>query len=356
EMPNTNPQTTTQEELQKKYDRASDCSPANYSFYMGATNDNIEEVLKTDPEKVCGVKVFMGSSTGNMLVDDAKTLENIFSRSPMLIATHCEKEEIIRRNEEAFRAKYGEDMGIERHPEIRDVEACLASSTLAVGLARKHGTRLHVLHLTTEEELSLFDSDIPLEQKRVTGEVCVHHLWFSKDDYAEKGTYIKCNPAVKEERHRLALLEAIKNGTLDIIATDHAPHTKEEKNNNYWSAPSGLPLVQHSLQAMLEFVVKGEVSMEWLVEKMCHAPAIGYKVKERGYLREGYWADLTLVDPNKAYTVNEENILSKCKWSPFEGYTFANSVDKTIVSGQLAYDQGNFYEVHGKRLDFHKER
>lgn len=356
DMPNTKPQAVTQEELEKKYVRASNVSLANYSFYMGATNDNLEEVLKTDPAKVCGIKVFMGSSTGNMLVDDEKTLEGIFGNSTSLIATHCEKEEIVRRNEQIFKEKYGDSMPMSMHPDIRSVEACFESSKMAVGLARKHNARLHVLHLTTAEELVHFDNTIPVEQKRITSEACVHHLWFSKDDYETKGSYIKCNPAVKEKRHREALFQGLLDNKLDLIATDHAPHTKEEKAGNYWTSPSGLPLVQHSLQAVMQFVKQGKVSIDWAVNKMCHCPAIVFKIQDRGYIREGYFADLVLLDDNKPYTVNEGNILSKCGWSPFDGETFSTTILKTFVSGNLVYDEGKFNEIYGQRLAFSSVR
>ncbi len=353
EMPNTKPPALTQELLADKYRTAAAKSLANYSFFMGASNDNIEEVLRTDPHNVCGIKVFMGSSTGNMLVDDYLTLEGIFSQCPMLIATHCEDETTIRRNESIFREKYGEDVPIECHPDIRSAEGCLLSSSLAVDLAKKHGTRLHILHISTADELSLFRNDIPLPEKRITSEVCVHHLYFNSQDYRTKGTGIKCNPAVKDRRHQEALLPALLDDRLDIVATDHAPHTWEEKQGNYFSAPSGVPLVQHSLNVMLEFYHQGKISLERIVEKMCHAPAQCFRIKERGYLDEGCWADVVLVDTQAAWTVSKDNLFYKCRWSPFEGHTFRGRVRHTIVSGHLAYEDGRFFEnKKGERLVF----
>ncbi|MDW7691401.1 dihydroorotase [Flammeovirgaceae bacterium SG7u.111] len=353
EMPNTVPQALTQELLEEKYSRAADVSLANYSFFMGVSNDNLEEALKTDPKRVCGLKVFMGSSTGNMLVDDKEVLENLFKRSTMLIATHCEDEATIRENSAIYKEKYGDDMPISYHPDIRSVEACYKSSSMAVELAKKHGTRLHILHISTAKELELFSNELPLEEKKITAEVCVHHLWFDKTDYERLGTLIKCNPAIKEASNKEKLLEALLDDRLDIIATDHAPHTKEEKDNNYWNAPSGLPLVQHSLNLMVEFYKQGKISMEKVVEKMCHAPAKCFQIEDRGYIREGYWADLVLIDPEKPYTVKPENIYQKCAWSPFEGYEFSSSVTHTIVSGHLVYEKGEFDEhVKGKRLRF----
>lgn len=353
EMPNTKPPALTQELLEEKYRTAAAKSLANYSFFMGASNDNLEEVLKTDPRNVCGVKVFMGSSTGNMLVDDPTTLENLFARCPMLIATHCEDEATIRRNEVIFKEKFGEDVPIEFHPDIRSVEGCLKSSSLAVGLAKKHGTRLHILHISTADELALFRNDIPLAEKRITSEVCVHHLYFNSDDYLTKGTQIKCNPAVKGRSHQEALMPALLDDRLDIIATDHAPHTWEEKQSKYFGAPSGVPLVQHSLNVMLEFFHQGKISLERIVEKMCHAPAICFRAEDRGYLDEGSWADVVLVDLDETWTVGKENIFYKCQWSPFEGHTFRGRVKSTIVSGHLAYRDGQFFEEKkGERMTF----
>jgi dihydroorotase len=353
EMPNTVPNTVTQELLADKYAIASARSLANYSFFMGATNDNMEEVLKTDPRKVCGIKIFMGSSTGNMLVDNEKTLQTIFSSTPMLIATHCEDEETIRRNMEAFKAKHGDNITADMHPLIRTAEACYKSSSVAVELAKKHGSRLHILHISTALETDLFGNSLPLAEKRITAEACIHHLWFSDKDYKEKGNWIKWNPAVKSEQDREAILNAVLDGRIDVIATDHAPHTIEEKSQPYLQAPSGGPLVQHALTAMLEMTKQGKISMEKVVEKMAHNPAICFNIEKRGFVREGYWADLVLVDLNNTTTVSRENILSKCNWSPFEGYTFGSSISHTIVSGHLAYEHGQFHESkQGERLLF----
>ncbi|MGB0521492.1 MAG: dihydroorotase [Flammeovirgaceae bacterium] len=353
EMPNTKPQALTQELLADKYAIAKERSLANYSFFMGVSNDNLEEALKTDPKTVCGLKIFMGSSTGNMLVDNKETLEAIFSKAKLLIATHCEDEETVRGNEKIYKEKYGEDMPIHYHAEIRSVEACYKSSSMAMELAKKHNTRLHILHISTAEELALFDNTTPLKDKRITSEVCVHHLWFDRSDYEKFGTQVKCNPAVKEAHHKAALLEGLLNDKLDIIATDHAPHTKEEKASVYWNAPSGVPLVSHSLYMMLEFYKEGKLSLEKIVEKMCHAPAECFEILERGYLREGYWADLVLVDLNDTFTVAPENIHYKCKWSPFEGHTFPAKVSHTIVSGHIAYENGQFNEEKmGERVLF----
>lgn len=353
EMPNTKPQTLTQELLAEKYAIGAQKSMANYSFFMGASNDNLEEVLKTDPKNVCGIKVFMGSSTGNMLVDDAEVLDNIFRQAPILVATHCEKEEIIRANLKEYQAKYGDDIPIECHPLIRSEEACYASSSLAVGLAKKHNTRLHILHISTAKELELFRNDIPLGEKRITAEVCIHHLWFEASRYAEKGTLIKWNPAVKKASDREALMKGLLDNRLDIVATDHAPHTWEEKSNNYMNAPSGGPLVQHALPAMLDMVKAGKLSLEKVVEKMCHAPAECFQLAERGYLREGYWADMVLVDLDQPQLVEKGNIHYKCGWSPFEGHTFSSSITHTFINGQLAYNYGKFDEgTRGMRLQF----
>ncbi|WP_430971828.1 dihydroorotase [Sunxiuqinia rutila] len=352
EMPNTKPQATTQAELAKKYARASEVSAVNYSFYMGATNDNLDEVLKTDPSQVCGIKVFMGSSTGNMLVDDEETLSEIFKQAPTLIATHCEDEEIIQRNTEIYRQKYGEIVPISRHPRIRSAEACYKSSSKAVELARKFGTRLHVLHISTAKEMELFDAG-PVKDKKITAEVCVHHLWFEEKDYIAYGTRIKWNPAVKSAEDRQALWEALLADKIDVIATDHAPHTLDEKSHAYFQAPSGGPLVQHALVAMLEFVSQEKLTVEKVVEKMCHAPADLFRIDRRGYIREGYYADLVLVNPDKKWTVCPENIIYKCGWSPFEGTEFSHQVSKTFVNGQLAYDRGEIKkDVRGKRLEF----
>lgn len=337
EMPNTNPQTVTMDELERKMESAAAKSAANFSFYLGATNDNIAELKKVDPKKVCGVKVFMGASTGNMLVDNDSTLRRIFAEVDILIATHCEKEEIIRANMESYRKKWGEELPIATHPLIRSAEACYRSSAQAIELADKYGTRLHVLHLSTAREMALF-SAAPLEEKKITAEVCVHHLWFSDQDYERLGARIKWNPAVKSEADREALREALTAGKLDVVATDHAPHLLSEKEGGAMKAASGGPLVQHSLQVMLQLADKGVLTREQVVEKMCHAPARLYRVRERGFIREGYFADLVLVDPTKPYTVTPQNILYKCGWSPFEGETFGATVVKTFVNGQLLWD------------------
>ena len=356
EMPNTKPAALTQQLLEDKYQRAAQQSLANYSFFMGASNDNLDEVLRTDASKVCGVKVFMGSSTGNMLVDDPGTLEQLFSKCPMLIATHCEDEQTIRHNEILFKEKYGENVPIDQHPIIRSVEGCYLSSSLAVELARKHNTRLHILHISTADELALFTNDIPLVEKRITAEVCVHHLYFNSDQYARLGTQIKCNPAVKSAHHQESLFPALLDNRLDIIATDHAPHTWDEKQGTYFNAPSGVPLVQHSLNIMLDFYQKGMISLERIVEKMAHAPADLFRIDRRGYIEEGYWADLVVVDPEKSWMVNKDNIHYKCGWSPLEGQTFKGKVSSTIVSGHLAYHEGEFFEdKKGERMLFKSE-
>ncbi|MEO1518658.1 MAG: dihydroorotase [Bacteroidota bacterium] len=353
EMPNTKPPAVTQELLQEKYDAAAQTSLANYSFFMGASNDNLEEVLRTDATSVCGIKIFMGSSTGNMLVDNRQTLEALFSQTPMLIATHCEDEATIRANAARAKEQYGEEVPIHLHPVIRSVEGCYLSSSMAVELAKKHNTRLHILHISTADELALFRNDIPLEQKRITSELCVHHLYFNSEDYARLGTQIKCNPAIKGPEHQSALLPALLDNRLDIIATDHAPHLWSEKQNSYFSSPSGVPLIQHSLNVMMEYYHRGEITLERIVEKMCHAPAICLRVAERGFLREGYWADVVLLDPKMEWEVNKANIHYKCGWSPFEGHRFKGRVRTTIVSGHLAYQDEQFFEdKKGERLSF----
>ena len=353
EMPNTKPPALTQELLEEKYQIASRKSLANYSFFMGASNDNLEEVLKTDPRSVCGVKVFMGSSTGNMLVDDRQILEALFSQVPMLIATHCEDESTIRSNLAKMQEQYGEDIPMQLHPVIRNTEGCYKSSSLAVSLAKKYQTRLHILHISTRDELELFTNEIPLEEKKITSEVCVHHLYFNSERYQDLGSKIKCNPAIKDEGHRSALLPALLDNRLDIVATDHAPHTLEEKQNSYLRAPSGVPLVQHSLNVMLEFFHQGKISLEQIVEKMCHAPAICFQLEGRGFLEEGQWADIIVLDLEKEWEVNKNNIYFKCGWSPFEAHRFKGQIQQTIVSGHLAYDQGVFYEDRkGMRLSF----
>lgn len=353
EMPNTKPNALTQELLADKYEIAANSSIANYSFFMGASNDNIEEVLKTDPTNVCGVKVFMGSSTGNMLVDNETTLTGIFSKCPMLIATHCEDEATVRHNLALYKEKYGEEMPIKYHPEIRSDEACYLSSSLAAGLAKKYDTRLHILHLSSAKEMDLFRNDIPLTEKRITAEACVHHLWFSDKDYDEKGTYIKWNPAVKKQSDQDAIWEALNDDRIDILATDHAPHTIEEKENNYFNAPSGGPLVQHAVLAILEKAKEGKISIERAVEKMCHAPAQCFNVQKRGYIREGYFADLVIVDPKTSLTVTKENVLYHCGWSPFEGFTFSHSIDTTFVNGTIVYTDNKVVEGNtGRRMTF----
>lgn len=354
EMPNTVPNTVTQELLQQKYDTAAQKSLANYSFFMGGTNDNLAEILKTDPRTVCGIKLFMGSSTGNMLVDDPNTLEAIFKQSPLLIATHCEDEATVRTNLQKYTEQYGEHIPVTAHPEIRSVEACYKSSSMAIELAKKHNTRLHILHISTAEELALFRNDMPLAQKRITAEVCVHHLWFDAAQYETLGSQIKCNPAIKEARHKQALFQGLLDNRLDIIATDHAPHTWEEKQAvTYQGAPSGLPLVQHSLQVILAFYQQGKISLERVVEKMCHAPAICFQIEKRGFIREGYWADLVLVDLEQKQTVAQENVHYKCGWSPLEGQQLPGVVTHTLVSGHLAYKNGQFDESkRGERVLF----
>ncbi|TWP24636.1 dihydroorotase [Apibacter muscae] len=353
EMPNTNPQTITIDALNYKFELASQKSYANYSFFMGATNDNIKELKKVNPKEVCGIKIFMGSSTGNMLVDNKKALETIFSEIEMLIATHCESEEIIKSNIQKYKLKFGENIPISYHPLIRSAEACYASSSEAVELAHKCGTRLHILHLSTEKELSLFENK-PLSQKKVTGEACVHHLWFTDAEYETLSSKIKWNPAVKTKQDREAILEAVKQGRLDVIATDHAPHLMDEKEGGCLQAASGGPLIQHSLQIMLELVKQNKITKEVVVEKMCHAPAELFQIYKRGYIRKGYYADLVLVNPNKPYTVTQENILSKCKWSPLEGKTFTTSIEKTFLNGKLAFDKGTINQVRGEALSFER--
>lgn len=355
EMPNTNPPTFTQELLEEKYSIAARTSLANYSFFMGAANDNLDEVMKTDITRVCGLKIFMGSSTGNLLVDNPQTLENYFSRFPSLIAAHCEDEATIRKNTEAFREKYGEDVPIESHPLIRSHDACLISSSFAVDLAKKHGTRFHVLHISTAAETKLFDNSLPLEKKKITAEACVHHLWFNDSYYKELGTLIKWNPAIKTANDQKQILEAVLNDRIDVIATDHAPHTLEEKQNKYFKAPSGGPLVQHSLVAMLEFYHQKKMKLETVVQKMSHNPAIAFQIAERGFIREGYFADLVLIDLDQPWSVSKDNILAHCGWSPFQGVTFKSKVISTFVSGHLAYDKGQFNEsVKGQRLLFNR--
>lgn len=344
EMPNTNPQTLTQELLEEKFGLAKKKSLVNYSFFMGASNDNLEHVLKTPAADVCGVKVFMGSSTGNMLVDNEKTLEGIFSKVEMLIATHCEKEEIIRANEEKYKAQYGEQVPIACHPEIRDAEACYASSSLAVDLAKKHGARLHVLHISTARELALFDASLPIAQRKITAEACIHHLWFTDADYADKGAFIKWNPAVKSASDREAIRKAVASDLIAVVATDHAPHTLEEKGaTSYFKTPSGGPLVQHSVVAMMEMARQGHWSVAHVAKKMAHDVADLFRIENRGYIREGYFADLVIV-AEKPWEVERKGLLSKCGWSPFEGQHFNYQVQQTLVNGSLVYDNGALVE------------
>jgi len=353
EMPNTIPQATTQVELEKKFAIASNSSYANYSFMFGGTNDNLEELLKTDPKKVAGIKLFLGSSTGDMLVDDEAVLEKIFSSTDMLIAVHCEDEETIKSNLKKYVETFGEDIPVALHPQIRNADACFISSSKAVALAKKTGARLHVFHLSSAPEMDLFTNKIPLAEKKITAEVCVHHLWFNDSHYEEKGTLIKWNPAIKSEKHQKALWKALLDDRLDVIATDHAPHTLEEKRQVYTKAPSGAPLVQHALPALLEFYKKEKISLEKIVEKTAHNPAILFKINKRGFIREGYYADLVLVDLSKPWTVNKDNILYKCGWSPLEGTTFTSRVTHTFVNGNLIYKEGVFNDTQkGERLEF----
>jgi dihydroorotase len=353
EMPNTVPNTLTQELLADKYKLAAEKSLANYSFYMGASNNNMEEVLKTDPQNVCGIKIFMGSSTGSMLVDDINSLSTIFSQSPMLIATHCEDEATVRNNMEKFRSQFGENVPMKYHPQIRSEEACYKSSSLAVSLAKKYNTRLHILHISTAKELELFDNKTPLKDKHITAEACIHHLWFDESDYEKLGTRIKWNPAIKTKHDKEELLKGILDNRIDVIATDHAPHTLEEKQQTYFKAPSGGPLVQHSLVVMLELYHQKKITLEKIAEKMSHAVAECFRIKDRGFIREGYYADLAIVNLNAPWKVSKENILYKCKWSPFEENTFQSLVTHTFVNGHLVYQSGKFDETRkGQRMTF----
>lgn len=355
DMPNTIPQTVTNSLLREKLETAALNSFVNYSFYIGATNDNLDELLNADPSDVCGIKLFMGSSTGNMLVDNETTLRELFSKAHLPVACHCESEPVIRKNIEIYRQKYGEDVPVSMHPYIRSREACFLSSSYAVSLAQQYNTRLHILHLSTADEMKLFRNDMPLSQKRITGEVCVHHLFFDESSYQEKGSFVKWNPAIKTRFDREALIEGTVNDLIDVVATDHAPHTLEEKSNSYFKAPSGGPLVQHSLVAMLELWHRNVISVEKVVEKMCHNPAILFNIKKRGFIREGYKADLCLVNPDSQWTVSKENILYKCGWSPFEGMTFSSKVIMTIVNGTIVYDNGTFNESYrGSKLEFER--
>ncbi|GAA3753582.1 dihydroorotase [Flavobacterium ginsengisoli] len=353
EQPNTVPNAVTQEILEDKYQIASQKSFANYSFMMGATNDNLEEVLKTNPKNVAGIKIFLGSSTGNMLVDNEAVLEKIFSSTPMLIAVHCEDETTIKNNLASFKEQYGDDVPVTAHNLIRSAEACYISSSKAVALAKRTGARLHIFHLSTAKEMELFTNKIPLEDKKITAEVCVHHLWFTDEDYKTKGNFIKWNPAVKTAEDRAELWKALNDGRIDVIATDHAPHTKEEKMQSYLNAPSGGPLVQHSVVAMFEAHHQGKITVEKIVEKMCHNPAKIFKIEKRGFIREGYHADLVIVNPSLPWSVKPENILYKCGWSPFEGYTFKSRITHTFVNGELVYNNFKVKDTRaGKRLLF----
>lgn len=355
EMPNTVPQATTQELLEQKFQIAANSSYANYSFMFGGTNDNLDELLKTDPSNVAGIKLFLGSSTGDMLVDNESILEKIFSSTKMLIAVHCEDEATVKRNLDAYLKEYGEDIPIELHPKIRSEEACYLSSSKAIALAKKTGARLHVFHLSTAKETKLFSNKIPVEQKQITAEVCVHHLWFDERDYKKKGTFIKWNPAIKTEKDKEGLLKALLNDKIDVIASDHAPHTKIEKEQVYTKAPSGGPLVQHALPALLQMHRQGKITIEKIVEKMCHNPAKIFKIEKRGFVKKGYYADLVLIDISSPWTVTKENILYKCGWSPFEGTTFYSKITHTFVNGHLAYHNGVFHNtIRGKRLLFNR--
>ena len=355
EMPNTNPQATTIDKLEAKFQIAQKTSSANYSFMFGGTNDNLDEILKVDPLKVAGLKLFLGSSTGNMLVDNPEVLEKIFKSTDLLISVHCEDEDTIKQNTARYMETYGDDIPVKFHPEIRSAEACYISSSKAIALAKKTGARLHVFHLSTAKETALFSNKKALKDKKITAEVCIHHLWFSDEDYDKKGTLIKWNPAVKTAKDRAALWKALLNDKIDVIATDHAPHTLEEKSNNYTKAPSGGPLVQHGLVAMMEAHHNGKISIEKMVEKMCHNPAILFQIEKRGYIREGYFADLVLINPNNPWTVNKDNILYKCGWSPFESSTFKSRVTHTILNGTIVYENGNFTnQKAAMRLTFNR--
>jgi dihydroorotase len=356
DMPNVNPLTTTGDALRSKYGIAAGRCTANYGFYLGATNTNVEEIKALQVGDACGIKTFMGASTGDMLVDDPQTLEQIFEHAPVIVVTHCEDSPMIWANEDQAREKYGDDVPLEEHPKIRSAEACLASSELAIDLATRHDALLHVLHLTTAIEMPQFSS-AHRREKRVTAEVCVHHLWFDESRYADKGTLIKCNPAIKAATDREALLQALNDGRIDIIATDHAPHTADEKAHKYFKAPAGLPLVQHAVQTLFELAAAGTISHELLVDRACHASADIFGVVDRGYVREGYFADLVIVDPDRRYEVSADNVLAKCGWSPFEGHTFTSTIDTTIVNGQVVYADGRLTgAIAGERLEFTRAR
>lgn len=353
EMPNTNPQTVTIDLLEEKFAIAAENSMANYSFMFGGTNDNLEEILKVDPKTVAGLKLFLGSSTGNMLVDNEQVLEKIFSSTPLLISVHCEDEETIKNNLAKYKEEYGDDIPMKFHHLIRSEEACYISSSKAIELAKKTGARLHVFHLSTAKEMSLFTNKIPLEEKKITAEVCIHHLWFTNEDYDKKGTLIKWNPAVKTQADKDALWEALLDGRIDVVATDHAPHALEEKKNPYTSAPSGGPLVQHAVVAMFEAFHQGKISVEKIVEKIAHNPAKLFKIENRGFIKEGYFADLVIVDAGLPWSVKKENILYKCGWSPFEGFTFKSRITHTFVNGEMVYNNFKVKDVRaGKRLTF----
>jgi dihydroorotase len=357
EMPNTVPSAVTIPKLEEKYARAAQVSMANYSFFMGTTNTNLEEIKRVNPQTMCGVKIFMGSSTGDMLVDDPDALEAVFRNSPTIIATHCEDDPMIKVNAAKYREQYGDEIPVHLHPLIRSAESCYKSSSFAVDLAKRTNARLHILHISTAKELELFRNDIPLKEKRITAEACIHHLWFCDEDYAEKGSLIKWNPAIKTAADRDAIRAALLDGRIDVVATDHAPHTLEEKARNYFNCPSGGPLVQHSLVAMLEFVQRGLMTPAFVAEKLSHAPATLFEVKDRGYIREGYFADLVLVHMNSPWTVSRNGLYYKCGWSPFEGTTFHASVDSTFVNGTRVYHRGKFEEEFiGQRLEFNRSR
>jgi dihydroorotase len=356
DMPNVNPLTTTGEALADKYRIAENRCMSNYGFYLGGTNTNIEEIKKLGVGEACGIKLFMGASTGDMLVDDPNTLELVFEHAPVMVATHCEYSPTIWENEARAREKYGDDVPMSEHPGIRSAEACLASSEMAIDLASRHDALLHILHLTTAIEMGQF-STAHRSEKRITAEVCVHHLWFDESNYDEFGMRIKCNPAIKKATDRQALIKALNEGRLDIIATDHAPHTASEKDNPYFKAPAGLPLVQHALLSLFDLAASNQISLELLVDRTCHAPADIFGVRDRGYVREGWFADLVIVDPNSPYQVEPSNVLYKCGWSPFEGHEFSSTIDTTIVNGQIVYRDGGLTDkVAGQRLEFTRSR
>lgn len=355
EQPNTNPAALTQELLEQKYQIAAQTSLANYTFFMGTSNENYDEVMRTNPRNVGALKIFMGSSTGNMLVDDENILNRIFANIPLVVVTHCEDEQTIKNNTTFYKEKLGDNIPMNYHPIIRNDEACYISSELAINIAKKHNTRLHIFHISTEKELILFDNTQPLKDKKITSEVCVHHLYFDERDYIKYGSQIKCNPAIKYKQDKDALLQALLDDKLDVVATDHAPHTWQEKQQSYFNAPSGVPLVQHSINVMLEFYHQKKISLEKIIEKMCHAPAICFQVEKRGFLKEGFYADIAILDINETWKVNKENILYKCNWSPFEEHNFTGKVTHTFVNGHLVYNNGIFDESKkGERLLFNR--